>query len=205
MMTMGNNSGRGANFAGIGLVLVGAALLGARLFNVNMSQYLWPFFVIGPGLVFLIAAYLGGPRVAGLAIPGSVVSAVGLLLLYQNTFDHFESWAYAWALVFPLSVGVGMTLMARMTANTKLAASGRGFIITGLLIFTLGAAFFELLLNISGSPVTRIAWPLLLIGAGLYLVLRRREAAQPVREMRPIQGLPRTQEREFDPIEGPRR
>ena len=41
---------------------------------------------------------------------GSAVTMVGTILLFQNTFDYFQSWAYAWALVFPTSVGVGQLI-----------------------------------------------------------------------------------------------
>jgi hypothetical protein len=38
---------------------------------------------------------------------GSTVTMVGRTLFFQNTVDYFRSWVYAWALVFPTSVGVG--------------------------------------------------------------------------------------------------
>ena len=37
----------------------------------------------------------------GLAIAGSIVTVSGLILLIQDATAHYESWAYAWALVFP--------------------------------------------------------------------------------------------------------
>ena len=40
---------------------------------------------------------------------GMEVVYIGLLLFYQNTFNHFESWAYAWALI-PFAVGIGLVI-----------------------------------------------------------------------------------------------
>ena len=44
----------------------------------------------------------------GFAIAGSIVTTVGSVLLYQQTTGHWESWAYAWALVGPGAAGLGM-------------------------------------------------------------------------------------------------
>src|ERR1700720_3193660 len=93
------------------LVLIGAVLLLGQFVRIDIGHYGWPFFVIAPGLVILFLALTArGALGEGLAILGSIITVTGLILLYQTASDHFESWAYAWALIFPGAVGVGMIL-----------------------------------------------------------------------------------------------
>ena len=46
------------------------------------------------------------PRGLGFAIAGTIVTTIGFLLLYQDSTGHWESWAYAWALL-TLAAGLG--------------------------------------------------------------------------------------------------
>jgi hypothetical protein len=85
------------------LVALGTLFLLEQFFDFQLGQWLWPLFIIIPGLLFFVGMLLGGKSAGPLAIPGSIVTTVGLLLLYQNTFNHFESWAYTWALM-PVAV-----------------------------------------------------------------------------------------------------
>src|SRR5919109_2521187 len=94
---------------GIGFIVVGLALLAVQLLDIDVGEVGWPLFVIVPGVVLLVIGLLGRGA-AGMAIGGCVVTAVGLLLLYQNASDHWESWAYAWALVGPGAFGLGLTV-----------------------------------------------------------------------------------------------
>ena len=104
------NEGRDTSgvFIGLGALL---AVLGTLFFlgqatGFDLGRFGWPFFVIIPGLAVsglgLAGGGLTGERITPL---GAAVTMFGLILLYQNTADHFESWAHAWALVFPTSTG----------------------------------------------------------------------------------------------------
>jgi len=170
----------------VGMVLVGlgSLFLVAQLFDINVIHFTWPFFIIVPGLLFFVGMMLGGKGAGGLAIPGSIVTSVGLILLYQNTFHHWQSWAYAWALIFPTSVGFGLMVMGAWSEQQGPYRAGRRMAGWGLAIFLAGAVFFEFVLNISGlgySLVGKVAAPLLLIGVGVYLILRRTILATPGR------------------------
>ena len=46
------------------------------------------------------------------------------ILLYQNTADHFESWAYAWALVFPASTGLGQMIYGSLKERKEMVMTG---------------------------------------------------------------------------------
>ena len=101
---------------------------------------------------------------------------LGLICLYQNTLGQFQTWAYAWALVLPTSVGIGHFFQGWWTARPELRARGLTQTRTGLIIFLIFAAFFELVLNLSGwfwDDLARFAFPSLLIQVGILLMVGR--------------------------------
>jgi hypothetical protein len=126
------------------LILVGAILLLGEFVRIDVGHYGWPFFVIAPGVLLLLVAITSRGFVSeGLAIAGCIVTVTGLILLYQNSTDHFESWAYAWALIFPTSVGAGMVLYGVLSGRPGNIRAGTRLVGVGLVLFLLGAAFFE--------------------------------------------------------------
>jgi hypothetical protein len=156
------------------LVLVGAALLLGEFVRVDVGHYGWPFFVIVPGVLLIIAALTSrGVLSEGLAIAGAIVTMTGLILLYQNSTDHFESWAYAWALVFPGAIGIGMVLYGLVAARPGNVRVGMRLAGVGIVLFFLGAAFFEGVIGIGGYEFGR--WTgtvagILIIGLGAVLL-----------------------------------
>ena len=140
------------------LVLIGAILLAGQFVRLDIGRYGWPFFVIAPGIVILFLALTARGAVGeGLAILGSIITVSGLILLYQNATDHFESWAYAWALVFPGAIGVGMTLYGLRAGRPGNVQAGTRLIGIGLVVFLVGAAFFEGVIGIGGYQLDRTA------------------------------------------------
>src|SRR6476660_4425916 len=98
--------------------LVGGAMLIALGFVFLLRRFvdfaawdglIWPFFIIGPGLFLFVAMFVGGRGAGRLAVPASVVTTIGVILLCQSIFDRFDTWAYAWAL-FPTAVGFGTAI-----------------------------------------------------------------------------------------------
>lgn len=133
------------------LILVGALLLIGQFANVDIGRYGWPFFVIVPGLLIIFLALTARGAVGeGLAIAGAITTVSGLILLYQNSTDHFESWAYAWALVFPAAVGAGMILYGLSSGRPANVRAGTRLLAIGGVLFLLGAAFFEGVIGIGG-------------------------------------------------------
>ena len=47
---------------------------------------------------------------------------VGVILLYQNAANHFESWAYAWGLVFPTATGLGRMIYGLLKGSNLVEA-----------------------------------------------------------------------------------
>lgn len=158
---------------GFSLISLGVLLLLDQFLAIRISRVLWPFFIIIPGVAFFIAMVTGGSERGGLAIPASILTTLGALLLYQAITDHWESWAYAWSLIFPTAVGVGIVLCGARSMNPSLQKTGMGFIKVGLVIFLSAGIFFEMFLNISNSPLNRITWSIFMVLAGVYLTLRQ--------------------------------
>ncbi|HJR49532.1 MAG TPA: hypothetical protein VJ794_00415, partial [Gemmatimonadales bacterium] len=147
----------GTAVIGVLLVLLGAGFLVAQQFGFELIDIEWPFFIILPGVALLVAG-LALPWGAGMLIGGSVVTAVGLVLLYQNATDHWESWAYAWALVGPAASGFGTALAGLRTGSGGMVRAGGTQVLIGLGLFAAGYLFFEGILNISGRQLPLPGW-----------------------------------------------
>ena len=168
-------SNRGSVVIGIVLVVVGAVLFAEQFTNFRIGAFTWPLFIILPGLAFFAGMIMGGKKSADLAVPGSIITTVGLLLLYQNLTGHWESWAYAWALL-PAAVGVGMIISGQYGGDTSRAREGRRLIMIGLTMLVIGFVFFELVIGISdfaSREVRRFAGPTALIVLGVLILFGR--------------------------------
>ncbi len=151
---------------GLSLIIIGALFLFGRLFNAGPF---WPLFILVPGVVFLSVAVRGGRSAAPLAIPGMLISGTGAILLYQSVTNHWQSWAYAWAL-YPALLGMGMSLMGRLDGNIRAIHAGRQFTIVGLGAFVVLGLFFET--AIFSGIVRGLGLPLILLVLGVLFVLR---------------------------------
>ena len=112
---------------------------------------------------------------------GGVVSVNGLVLGVQNATDRFDTWAYAWTLVFLVGPGIGRWLVGVVRGRRELAASGGWLIAVGLAGFLVLAVVFEVVVGIGGrgyGAAGRYGLAALLIVAGLVLVGRRLLAAR---------------------------
>jgi hypothetical protein len=164
---------------GLVLIILGGIFLLGQIFDLRLGSSFWPLFIIVPGLVLFYFMAVGGKEAAPLAIPGSLVTAVGLLLFYQNLTGHWESWAYAWALIFPTSFGIGLVIMGMRSENEGMRRTGEVFARVGMIVFVVGGMFFELLIGIGGARGTQILLPVLLIAFGGYTILRQLSSGRP--------------------------
>jgi hypothetical protein len=175
-MERSSPSNQAATVGGIVLVGLGLLFLAQQAMGFDIGHYGWPIFVLLPGLALLAAFALGPRGAAGLAVPGCVVTTIGLMLAIQNTFSLWATWAYAWGLIVA-AVGLGLTLQGERLGQPKVVQTGIHLFEGGLLAFVVFATFFELILDINhlGIGVLRgTLGPAVLILAGLYLLLRRR-------------------------------
>jgi hypothetical protein len=158
---------------GVVLVVVGIFYLFVQLVGIDLSSFAWPLFVIIPGLTLLILGLVS--LGTGAAIPGGILTMVGLVLAVQNSTGYWASWAYAWPLIAPGGVGLGLFLSGLRERNRGLIRQGRSLIFIAALIFMVGFVFFESILNLSGindQPVVKAALPALFIVIGILLLAR---------------------------------
>jgi hypothetical protein len=65
-------------------------------------QYLWPFFLIGPGMGFYLMYFLG-EKEKGLLIPAAILVGMGLLFILK--FSHILKY---WSVIL---IGTGLYLI----------------------------------------------------------------------------------------------
>jgi hypothetical protein len=158
---------------GIVFVVVGLFFLLVRLVNVDLGAYGWPLFIVIPGLTLLIVGFVS--LGTGAAIPGGILTMVGLVLAYQNSSGNWASWVYVWPLVAPGGVGVGLFLQGMRDRNQGLIKQGRSLIVIAFLIFMIGFVFFESILHLTGTDYGlfgKVALPGLLVIIGVALLVR---------------------------------
>ena len=158
---------------GVVLVVVGIFALGVVVLGVDLTQYGWPLFVIVPGLTLLVVGFVGGG--VGASVPGGIVTMLGLILAYQSSTEDWASWAFAWALIVPFGVGLGLYLQALRDRDPVMLRRGRTLMFLGLMITLIGFVFFESILGISGKDYGlfgKAALPALLIVIGVILLVR---------------------------------
>jgi hypothetical protein len=164
------------------LVLLGIAVLLGQALDLELGEVGWPFFVIVPGLGLLgLGLATSGRTGEVLATAGGVVTMAGLVLGVQNATDQFDTWAYAWTLVFLVGAGSGRWLVGTLRGRRDLAASGGRLIAAGLVGFVGLAVFFEAVVGLSDHRSWaggRYVLAAVLIGAGLVLLGRQLLAAR---------------------------
>ena len=163
----------GTAILGGALIVLGVIFFAGQQLNIDLGKAAWPFYVIAPG-VALTTFGLTQRRGSGLTIAGSIVTMVGLVLLYQNATDRFESWAYAWALVGPGGSGIGMLLYGTRSGDRRMARDGFWTILWAIGLFAVGFVFFEGIIGISGErlPLPRWVLPVAVIVIGLLVLVR---------------------------------
>lgn len=148
---------------GLILILVGLFFLLLPLFpnladSINITLT-WPMIIVGVGSLFLLGAFLGSP---GLAVPGSIIAGIGLMLTYQNANDAWQTWGYSWALI-PGFVGVGVVIQETLKGDaSKGLREGGQLIVISLVMFVIFGALIGGLLDFT------LAAALVLIGLGLW-------------------------------------
>jgi len=149
---MADGGRRGSIVLGAILVVVGLLALLGRQLDVDLVSIGWPLFVLLPGVLLLAGSlFVGGRPGIGLAIPGGIVTMTGLVLAFQNATDSYQTWAYAWALVAPGGVGVGLVIYGLLAGQRDSLRAGVPVLISGLGLFLGFGFFFEGILGLSGA------------------------------------------------------
>jgi len=155
---------------GLGLIAFGVLFLGGTVLRIDIWGMLWPLFIVIPGLLFFVGMIVLGRPGAPLAVPGSIITMGGVILFIQNLTGIWSTWAYAWALIAPTAVGIGVAIAGMWNDDHKAVRVGSALAGIVIAIFFFFVIFFELILNLNGlrsGPVGRIALPVLVIAAGV--------------------------------------
>jgi hypothetical protein len=163
-----NRSNAGSLVAGAILIVFGLLALAGQVFPIINWGFLWPLLIVGLGAMFFLAMVAVGKQAAALAIPGSIIGGLGLVLLFQNITGRWETMSYFWALII-LFVGLGIYIMGWYGGDANQTRSGLRVMKVGFILFIIFGAFFEMIF----SPFGNLVFPILLILLGLYLVLSR--------------------------------
>lgn len=162
---------RGTLYISLLLIVAGLYLLLVNLLGplsgLGLRQ-MWPGFL----LLGALACYLPmiiwrehRPALAGLAVPGTVFLVSALLLYYSAITSDWKAWAYLWPLELS---GVGLGLLFTWLAGPRRPQLLPGALTTGLI----GLFLFATLALVFGAGPARILASIVLIGLGLYLLLR---------------------------------
>lgn len=162
-----NRSNAGTLVAGAILIFFGLLALAGQLLNVMDWGFIWPLAIVGVGSMFFLAMVAGGKQYAAFAVPGSIISGIGLILLFENVTGHWRTMSYFWTLIV-LFVGVGIYLMGWYGGDTGQRRAGWRVMRIGFILFIIFGAFFEMIFASSN-----LVFPALLILLGIYLILAR--------------------------------
>jgi hypothetical protein len=157
---------------GVMLIVIGILLFAGQVVSWFNWGQAWPLFIIGVGVVFFVAMVLGGKSAAALAVPGSIISTVGAILLVQNIFNTWETWSYTWGLIIA-GVGVGVTIQGIWNGRAETRREGLETLRVGLTLFLIFGILMEFIFSftgVSGRSVS-IVWPILLVLLGLFQII----------------------------------
>lgn len=160
---------------GILLILAGILIFVLQWQGWSLNWLIWPLYILLPGIFIVLSSlFIEGDTGEGLSIFGSILTALGCILLFQYKTDLWETWAYMWALI-PLSVGVGQIIHALIYKNTVKSHEGLHTFRTGLILFVIFAAGFELLIFKRPSSFKSIGFAILFILAGLLIIFQSKK------------------------------
>jgi len=152
-------------YLGLVLIITGGVFLADQFLPIRIMHFYWPLLIVIFGLTFFLGMLTAGRRGAGLAIPGAVITTIGLLLFLQNTFNMWVTWSYAWALLVS-ATGLGMLIMNLYLKRVGLRRVAGLLIGIGLTLFVVFGVFFEVILDLSGADIASG----LFLGGGLVLL-----------------------------------
>jgi DNA-binding CsgD family transcriptional regulator len=147
------------------LVGVGAVLLGLNIFTQGKYDFGLPLVFIMLGGVFIILVFAAREKWSwspAFYIPGSMLIALGVIVLLNVLTNDWSAWAYAWMLL-TAGLGVGLALANRKNPwHPLLETIGWGLAFASITFFALFGA-------IAGGLFIQVMAPILLILGGLSI------------------------------------
>jgi hypothetical protein len=153
--------GAGSRYLRMSWAWLALGLLASLALWYFRAQISWPVIIWGMGSLFLLVTLASG--IGPLAIPGTILAGLGLLLSWQNRSNDWASWAYVWTLI-PASVGLGLFLA--FLRSRVMRVIGLSMLAWSLVAFALFGVFF------AGQGALVKLWPAALILAGLVVLFQ---------------------------------
>jgi hypothetical protein len=159
---------------GVIFIALGILFFLGRYFVIGSWSNLWPLIIIGAGLAFFIGMIAGGKELGGLAIPGSIVTVIGLILLFMNFTGQWAAWSFAWALII-FAVGIGILINGYWSGQPALRKNGLDTMLTGLALFLIFGIIMGFVFSVSGIAQwgTPLIWAGALVLLGVLLLIVR--------------------------------
>ena len=161
--------------AGIVLIMIGAIAWAMTAAGMDPSQWLggrgWTLFIFIPGLVLFVGGLLAQDEPAvGLTIAGSIIMTIAAMLFAMDRTEHYEAWAYAWTLI-PGAAGIGVLIHGSQAGDRRKVRAGGRLILISLVMFAVGAFFFETIFQTGTVPFGVDAfWPVVLVVVGVFVI-----------------------------------
>lgn len=153
-----------STITGVIIIIVGVLLL---LMNFDLIDfdfdYIWPMFILLPGLIFELS-YFSTRKDPGLLVPGGILTTIGLLF-YINNLYGWHLMDRLWP-IFPLAVAIGLFqlyLFGPKDTGVLIASSIVGGFALISLSFTLFSISFDLV------------FPVLLIAIGCLVIFNNKK------------------------------
>ncbi|TFH00910.1 MAG: hypothetical protein E4H13_06240 [Calditrichales bacterium] len=143
---------------GVGLIILGILFMSENFGYLSFDfENVWPVFVLLGGIGFWIGFFQDRKNV-GLLMPANILIIYGGMFLYCS-LTGWEVMGTLWPL-FLIGPGIGFFMMYLMGEREK------GLLIPAGILAGIGLLFF-----LSHGGVMRY-WPVILIGIGIYLVIK---------------------------------
>lgn len=162
-----HDSTRARVAAGVALIAIGLLLVLVQIVKIDIPGWL---FLGGLGLIFLVWGLL--TRTFGLIIPGGVLGGIGLgVFLTELPLDGMTDTASGGLFLLGFSLGWALiTLLSPLTTERIQWWP----LIPGGIIAAIGAVLLLGGFGLQLLTLLGVAWPLILVVIGVYLLLKRR-------------------------------
>jgi hypothetical protein len=179
------------------LLTLGVLFLVFNVIGMSAGPLIWLFVGLG---IFVLMVLLG-KSFGWLAVPASVVTMVGVILLYSLIYNGLFprnaglSWIYTWTLFFA-AAAMGILISHHWSGRPQETRFGTGLLKVSLVAFVGIALIVEMI-----HLLNTFLWPAVLIVLGGYLLLRNRNGkAQSNAKPRKVRSKAKSDEVAFEPL-----
>jgi len=152
-------------FIGAAFLFFGIMGLLAAFNVIRFSMdFIWPLFILIPGIAFETSFFAGGrkKRDAGILVPGGILIVIGLLF-YANIFYGWNLMQFLWP-VFILAPAFGLFQLYLFGSREK------GILVPVFILGFIGCIF--LLVNLSSIDLFQILFSILLVALGTFMLFK---------------------------------